>query len=74
LNGASANDTNPSAGAAAATLAHHRQRGEGSDPVGVSSNTKPMQAASTKTLASLIVEPTAVGAPPQADSTQLAYA
>jgi hypothetical protein len=27
--------------AAAATLAHHRQRGEGSDPVGVSSRTKP---------------------------------
>jgi len=28
-------------GAAAASLAHHRQRGEGSDPVGVSSSTKP---------------------------------
>jgi hypothetical protein len=27
-------------GAAAATLAHQRQRGEGSDPVGVSSRTK----------------------------------
>ena len=27
--------------AAAATLAHQRQRGEGSDPVGVSSRTKP---------------------------------
>ncbi len=30
--------------AAAATQAHHRQRGEGSDPVGVSSRTKPAQA------------------------------
>jgi hypothetical protein len=29
--------------AAAATLAHQRQRGEGSDPVGVSSSTKPAQ-------------------------------
>jgi hypothetical protein len=27
--------------AAAATLAHQRQRGEGSDPVGVSNRTKP---------------------------------
>jgi hypothetical protein len=28
-------------GAAAATLAHHRQRGDGSDPVGVSSSANP---------------------------------
>jgi hypothetical protein len=28
-------------GAAAAILAHQRQRGDGSDPVGVSSSTKP---------------------------------
>ena len=33
----------PDHGAAAATLAHQRQRGEGSDPVGVSSRTKPAQ-------------------------------
>jgi len=30
-----------STGPAAAILAHQRQRGEGSDPVGVSSSTKP---------------------------------
>ncbi len=35
------------AGAAAASLAHQRQRGEGSDPVGVSSRTKPTQASPT---------------------------
>ena len=33
-----------STGPAAATLAHHRHRGEGSDPVGVSSSTNPAQA------------------------------
>ena len=33
----------PATGVAAITLAHQRQRGEGSDPVGVSSRTKPMQ-------------------------------
>jgi hypothetical protein len=69
LNGPSANDTNPTTGAAAATLAHHRQRGEGNDPVGVSSRTKPIQAASTTTLESLTVEPTTGGAPRQASST-----
>jgi hypothetical protein len=31
-------------GAAAAALAHQRQRGDGSDPVGVNSSTKPRQA------------------------------
>jgi hypothetical protein len=40
--------TRPTAGAAAATLAHQRQRREGSDPVGVSSRTKPSSAASAK--------------------------
>jgi len=40
-------------GAAAATLAHQRQRGEGSDPVGVNSNTKPTQAAPIARVAGL---------------------
>ena len=75
LNGPSANDTTtPTTAAAAATLAHHRQPREGSDPVGVSSSTKPMQAAITTTAMSLTVEPTTGGAPRQANSTQLAYA
>jgi len=73
LNGPSANDTNPATGAAAATLAHHRQRCEGSVPVGVSSSTKPIKAGITTTLASRTAVPTAGGAPRQADSTQLAY-
>jgi hypothetical protein len=64
---------NPTTGAAAATLAHHRQCCEGSFPVGVSSRTKPMQAGITTTLASKIAEPTVGGAPRQANSTQLAY-
>jgi hypothetical protein len=34
-------------GAAAATRAHRRQRGDGSDPVGVSSSTKPIRAGQT---------------------------
>jgi hypothetical protein len=38
--------------AAAVTRAHQRQRGDGSDPVGVSSRTKPMQAANRMKLAS----------------------
>jgi hypothetical protein len=33
--------------AATTTLAHQRQRGDGRDPVGVSSTTKPMQATMT---------------------------
>ena len=39
-----ADNNTSSSGAAAATLAHQRQRGEGSDPVGVSSRMKPTQA------------------------------
>ena len=39
--GSTADNTTSNTGAATATLAHHRQRGEGSDPVGVSSSTKP---------------------------------
>jgi hypothetical protein len=42
--GSSVTATAKMTGAAPATLAHHRQRGEGSDPVGVSSSTKPRQA------------------------------
>jgi hypothetical protein len=38
-------------GAAAAALAHQRQRGEGSDPVGVSSSTKPRAARAMTTVA-----------------------
>src|SRR6266571_3213387 len=38
--GESAADTRNSTGPATATLAHHRQRGEGSDPLGVSSRMK----------------------------------
>jgi hypothetical protein len=71
--GPSTDDTNPTTDATATTLAHHRQRGEGSDPVGVSSRMKPMQAAITTTAMSLAAEPTAGGAPRQASSTQLAY-
>ena len=37
-----------STGPAAATLAHHRQRGEGSDPVGVSSSTNPASEIQTR--------------------------
>jgi hypothetical protein len=38
--GSTADNTTSNTGAATATLAHHRQRGEGSDPVGVSSKMK----------------------------------
>jgi hypothetical protein len=69
----SADDAIPNTQAAAATLAHQRQRGEGSEPVGVSSKTKPMHAAITKTLTSLAAEPTEGGAPRQASSIQIAY-
>ena len=41
----------PSATAVAATLAHQRQRGDGSLPVGVSSNTKPTHDSRTRTIA-----------------------
>jgi hypothetical protein len=43
-NGRGSNALEPSnaAGATAMTHAHHRQRGEGNDPVGVSSSTKEM--------------------------------
>ena len=44
-NGSNAPDTTASSGAAAVTLAHHRQRGEGSDPVGVSTRMKLRHAA-----------------------------
>jgi hypothetical protein len=40
-----ANDASANSGAAAAILASQRQRGEGSQPVGVSSSMKPRQAA-----------------------------
>ncbi len=39
----STHDTRNAAGTAAATQAHHRQRADGSDPVGVSSRMKPIQ-------------------------------
>ena len=42
--GSTAANTTSNTGAATATLAHQRQRGEGSDPVGVSSRMKPTQA------------------------------
>jgi hypothetical protein len=72
-NGLSPNNTNPNSGTVAATLAHQRHLGEGSDPVGVSSSTKPIKAGITITLASRSGRPTAGGAPRQANSTQLAY-
>ena len=40
-------------GPAAATQAHQRQRGDGSDPVGVSSRTKPTKASPTMVVAGL---------------------
>jgi hypothetical protein len=46
--GWTANPTIVSTGAAAATLAHQRQRGDGSDPVGVSGSTKPAHDSATK--------------------------
>jgi hypothetical protein len=46
--GWTAKPTTVSTGAAAATLAHQRQRGEGSDPVGVSRSTKPAHDSATK--------------------------
>src|SRR6266498_4170904 len=39
----SSHETRNASGSAAATQAHQRQRGDGSDPVGVSSRMKPMQ-------------------------------
>jgi hypothetical protein len=42
--GSSNDDTTATTSAATATRAHHRQRGEGSDPFGVSSRMKPTQA------------------------------
>jgi hypothetical protein len=42
--GSTTDPSSHSTGAAAATRAHQRQRGEGSRPVGVSSSTKPAQA------------------------------
>ncbi len=69
VNGPSTDDSNPTTAASAATLAHQRQRGEGSDPVGVSSRMKPMQAAIQKNPTSLAADPTAGGAPRQASST-----
>jgi hypothetical protein len=42
--GSTAANKTSSTGAAAATLAHQRQRGDGSDPVGVRSRTKLTQA------------------------------
>jgi len=38
-------------GAAPVTQAHQRQRGEGSDPVGVSSRTKPIKTSAANTVA-----------------------
>jgi hypothetical protein len=48
--GTSAHDSTPRTDAAVESLAHQRQRGEGSDPVGVSSKMKPRQAARGRTL------------------------
>jgi hypothetical protein len=47
-NGSGIAVTRPTAAAAAATLAHQRQRRDGKDPVGVSNRTKPSSAASAK--------------------------
>jgi hypothetical protein len=44
VGGTSGTASRLTSGAAAASLAHQRQRGEGSAPVGVSSVTKPMHA------------------------------
>jgi len=51
--GSSSADSTATIGATAATLAHRRQRGVGGDPVGVSSSTKPRQAAAMSTLKSV---------------------
>ena len=51
--GASVTASRKTTGAAAATHAHQRQRGEGSDPVGVSSRTKPTQANAVTTVAGM---------------------
>jgi hypothetical protein len=48
--GWTADPTSQTTGAAAATLAHQRQRGEGSFPVGVSSRTKPAQDSQLRTM------------------------
>jgi hypothetical protein len=53
VNGPNVSATRNSTGAAAASLAHQRQRGEGSDPLGVSSSTKPTQANPMNTVAGL---------------------
>jgi hypothetical protein len=42
VNGPNVSAARKTTGAAAATQAHQRQRADGSDPVGVSSRTKPM--------------------------------
>jgi len=49
--GASITASRKTTGAAAATHAHQRQRGEGSDPVGVSSRTKPIKGSVGKAVA-----------------------
>jgi len=43
--------TSNTTGAATMPLAHQRQTGEGSDPVGVSNRTKPMTASGVNTVA-----------------------
>ena len=51
--GRSVVDTTATAAAATVTVAHHRQRGEGGEPVGVSSRMKPRHAAQRTTLKSV---------------------
>src|SRR6266508_800032 len=48
---ASVTTTSKTTGAATMILAHQRQRGDGSDPVGVSSRTKPSKASAVNTVA-----------------------
>ena len=45
-------EQHPTTAAATTSLAHQRQRGEGSDPVGVSSSTNPSRVDSTTQLSS----------------------
>jgi hypothetical protein len=49
--GARVTSTTSSSGTATMALAHHRQRGEGSDPVGVNSRTKPSRSSPHAALA-----------------------
>ncbi len=51
--GASVTTSSRATGVATMALAHQRQRGEGSVPVGVSSRTKPMQANAATTVAGM---------------------